>query len=426
MSKFDFLIIGNSAAAVGAVEAIRGVKNTGSIGIISSEPYHVYSRPMISDRLTENADIEDMAYRPSDFYDKNRVSLIAGRTATAVHPNDKRVNLDVGDPVEYGKLMLSTGAKPIKPPIPGVSSAGVHFFTTFDEACGVADDLTDVHEIVVIGGGLIGMQAAEALCKLGRKVTVVEMCDRVLALNLDEHASSMTQAVFEEHGVSFRCSNRVNEIVADEGGRACSVILGAGEKIGCQLVVVAAGVAPRIELAKELGIACNKGIVVNEFMQTSVDDIYAAGDIAEAYDLLLDQHRLIPIWPNAYLEGRCAGMAMAGKPTPFRGEIAMNSAHFFGFPVISAGITEPGPGITELLDQDAPDGCYRRIFMRKNVPIGMVMTGDAVDNSGIILNLIKNKSDATAYLDKLGKCSFDSAHLPPEQREIKREGKETL
>jgi NAD(P)H-nitrite reductase large subunit len=426
VSKFDYLIIGNSAAAVGAVEGIRGTGNNGSIGIVSHETHHVYSRPMISDAIVKKSRPEDMAYRPLDFYEKHNVTLLAGRLATAIDTKAQSVTLEDGQVIEYGKLLLSTGARPAKPPIPGIDAAGVHFFTTYDEANGVAYDLDGVQEVVIIGAGLIGMQAAEALSKVGIKVTVVEMCDRPLALNLDPHASSIVRNKFEEHGVSFRTSCKVNEILKDASGRVRGVAIGTGEELPCTLAIVATGVSPRVELAKDAGLKLNRGICVDEFMQTSDPNIYAAGDVAEAYDILMAEHRLVPIWPNAYVEGRTAGLAMAGKPVPFRGEIAMNSAHFFGYPIISAGITDPRDAETDLMEEDAGTECYRRIIMKGAVPVGMVMAGDSVDRSGLVLGLIKNQTDSTAFMDKLASPTFCNAHLPDYLRKSKQQGKEQI
>jgi NAD(P)H-nitrite reductase large subunit len=257
-------------------------------------------------------------------------------------------------------------------------------------------------------------------------VTVVEMCDRPLALNLDEYASSLVRTKFEENGIIFRTSCRVLEFLKDSTGRVRGVVIDDGTEIACQLIVVAVGVSPRTELAKAAGIAVNKGIVVDEFMRTSAPDVYAAGDVAEAYDLLLDVNRLIPIWPNAYLEGRTAGLAMAGKPVPFRGEIPMNAAHFYGFPVMSAGITEPPHGCEEIMEKSPDNGCYRRIILKDKRAIGMIMTGDAVDRAGLLLNLIKNKTDVADFMDKLESGGFNNARLPGELRASKQLGREKI
>ncbi len=428
MNKFDYLIIGNSVAAVGAVEAIRGIRDNGSIGIISDEPYHVYSRPMISDCVTGNAAPEGISYRPLDFYTKNNVTAMLGELVTELDTAGKVVTLKNGNTVEYGKLLLSTGARPVKPPIPGIDADGIHFFTTYDEATRLANDLGGVRQIVVIGAGLIGMQASEALSKAvdGIEITVVEMCDRPLALNLDAHAAGLIQSKFEEHGIAFRLSSRVNQIQKDANGRVSGVLLGDGTIVEGQIVIVATGVAPRTELAKSCGIKVNRGVEVDQYMQTSAPDVYAAGDIVEAYDLILKQNRLIPIWPNAYLEGRTAGLAMAGKPVPFKGEIAMNAAHFFGFPVTSAGLTEAPADAEELIETGADSECYRRIIIKDNKALGIISAGEAVDRSGLVVSLIKNQTDVKDFMDKLGSCSFNNAHLPSEQRVTKQLGREKL
>jgi NAD(P)H-nitrite reductase large subunit len=148
--------------------------------------------------------------------------------------------------------------------------------------------------------------------------------------------------------------------------------------------------------------------------------------VAETLDLLSGEQKLTPIWPNAYMEGRIAGAAMAGRPVPYSGGIPMNTAHFFGFPVMSAGITEMGEGCTELVQSNEKTGFYRRIILKNNVPIGMVMAGDAVDRGGIILGLIRKRTDASSFLKELADPDFNIAKMPVDMRKTKQLGKEQI
>ncbi|HUV05342.1 MAG TPA: FAD-dependent oxidoreductase [Armatimonadota bacterium] len=424
MKRFDYLMIGNSAAAIGAVEAVREAGADGSIGIVSNEPYHVYSRPRISERITRHAPVKSLSYRPPDFYRKHAVTPILGVAAVEIALKQKTVRLENGRELGYGKLLLATGARPTHLPIPGIDLDGVHYFTTLHQADGLARDLANIRHAVVIGAGPIGIQAAETLTRTGVKVTVVEALDRILALAVDEHASSLVRKLFQKHGVSILTSSRVQEIHGSAAGRACGVTLVDGTRMDCEAVIVAAGVSPRTDLAESVGIRVKAGIVVDSSMQTSEPDVYAAGDVAETLDLLTGQKRLMPIWPNAYMQGRTAGLAMARlRGVSYPGSISINATHFFEFPVISAGCIDPSDGCTELVDLNKRTGYYRRIVLKQNVPVGIVMAGDAVDRAGLVVDLIKNKVDASAFLDKLARPDFNNAHLPPELRETKRGGK---
>lgn len=422
MKAFDYLIIGNSAAAVGAVEAIREAGADGSIGIVSNEPYHVYSRPRISERVTRHATLKSLAYRPLDFYRRHSAAPVLGVAAVEIAPKQKAVRLEDGRALGYRKLLLATGARPTHLSIPGIDLDGVHCFTTLHEADKLERDLADIRRAVIIGAGLIGLQAAETLTRMGVKVTVVEALDRILALAVDQCTSSLVRKLFEKHGVSILTSSRVREIHRSAAGRACGVTLTDGTRTDCEAVIVAAGVSPRTDLAESVGIQVNTGIVVDSFMRTSQPDVYAAGDVAETFDLLTGQKRLMPIWPNAYMQGRTAGLAMVGKPVPYPGSISINSTRFFEFPVISAGYIDASDGSTELVDLTKRTGCYRRIVLKQNVPVGIVAAGDAVDRAGIVVNLIRNKVDASAFLDKLARPDFSNAHLPPELRGTNRGG----
>jgi NAD(P)H-nitrite reductase large subunit len=423
MNRSDYLIIGNSVAAVGAVEAIRQADIEGSIVVVSDEPHHVYSRPRISECLTNRASAESLSYRPSDFYQSHAVMPVLGVTAKEINNSRKTVRLKNGRTLSYKKLLFATGSRPAKPPIPGIDLPGVHYFTTLADAERLARDLSDIQAAVVIGGGLIGLQAAEALAAAGVGVTVVEMLDRILAQVVDERASSLVEARLAEHGISILTSCRVDEIVGGRSG-VSEVRLNNGTHLDCRAVVVAVGVTPRTELAESAGIKVNKGIPVDTFMQTSESDIYAAGDVAETLELLSGENRLIPIWPNAYAEGRAAGLAMAGRPTPYPGGISINAAHFAGFPIASAGFTSAVDGCTELAELNERTGYYRRIILKESVPIGMVVTGDAVERSGLIAGLIRNKTDVSSFVDKLARADFNTAHLPRELRIARQMGRE--
>jgi NAD(P)H-nitrite reductase large subunit len=423
VKKFDYLIIGNSVAAVGAIEAIREVDHKGSIAVISDEPHYAYSRPRISEYITQGRDASSVCYRTSDFYDKNSVQTILGVRVEQVNPGQKTVMLETGEHISYKKLLIATGSKPIAPPIKGIDLEGVYYFTTFKHVEELARNLKNVDRTVVIGGGLIGLQAAEALHKVGIQVTVVEKLERVLAQSVDKHASALVEARFIEHGIAILTSSSVEEILG-ENGTVSGVRLEGGMQIACQAVVVAVGVSPRKELAENAGLAVNKGIIVNDFMQTSDPDIYSAGDVVESLDITLDERRLLQIWPTAYAEGRAAGLAMAGKPVRYSGGMPLNATHFFGYPVVSAGLVGDFEGCLNIVDFDESSGFYRRLILKDGILIGMVMAGDAVDRAGIITALIRNKTNVSSFIDKLSDRCFNAAHMPQELRLEKQSGRD--
>ncbi|HHV63323.1 MAG TPA: FAD-dependent oxidoreductase [Firmicutes bacterium] len=516
---YKYAIIGNSVAAVGAIEAIRQVDPDGSMAVFSEEATPPYSRPLISLYLTGERKEEEILYRSPDFYEKMRVDAFLGCRVEKIEPESSRLlvlpvegtrdpnlgfygshlppegnmgingNVGVGGGgpdadvdagaaggrgadtasesgvnttdgwwVSYDRLLIATGGKPFIPPVPGADAGleNVFTFTTLEDARKIRAGLHTIAaaggrpgtrprpRALVIGGGLIGLQAAEALVRLGARVTVIELMDRLLAPALDAAGSSMVESIFKDHGVEIIKGASAREIRETASRRAGSVIItykkaaanqvdagqagasqldaghagvgrqvmvgevgtgvgrpvtgrvgtaqaGTGQtatrqsgteagpahgrryehehehkhgheheheheheygheqelELECDLVVIATGVVPRKELAVAAGLAVNKGILVGHHMETSISGIFAAGDVAEGPDLLLGGRRPIPIWPNAYLQGRTAGFNMAGRGDVTMSGFAMNAAHFFGFSIISAGIFDP-PAISTL------------------------------------------------------------------------------
>jgi len=305
-----YLIIGNSAGGIGAAEAIRDVDREGQITIVSDEPYPCYSRPLISKYLARERTLDTMLFRPADFYSGNNITSILGRKVNSLGLGDRTAELENGEHISWEKLLIASGGVPIVPRMEGAGKRGIFNFTTLHDAKAIDEFIENAHAAVVIGGGLIGISVTEALKKRGVKVTVVEMKDRVLNTILDEQASSIAAEALHKAGIRVITGRTVAEITGKELVRG--VVLDNGEEIPCNLVVVAIGVSPRIELARGTEIKVSRGISVDRHMATNCPDIYSCGDAAEAYDFVYGANRLTPIWPNAYIGGRGAGYNMAG------------------------------------------------------------------------------------------------------------------
>ncbi len=416
MDKIKYLIIGNSAGGIGAAEAIRQVDKTGSVAIISDEPYPAYSRPLISEHLSHGLPIEKMLFRPAGFYEANSIRTMLGKRVEQLDTRGRSVKLDDGTTITWQKLLLATGGQPIVPPIKGVDGRGVFTFITLDDAKEISSFLGgEASRVVVIGGGLIGTSATEALLVRGLKVTVVEMKDRVLNTILDEPASALEAEAMTLAGVDIITNHTVAEINSFPGksGSVTGVTLDDGRKIGCNLVVVAIGVTPRTELASASGIKVNRGIVVDRHMATSRPDVYACGDVAEAYDFVYGEARLTPIWPNAYLGGRVAGFNMAGDTAEYPGGTAMNAMSYFGVDVVSAGIVVPPDDSFQEISQKQ-DGCYRKVVVKDGCCVGMVFCG-GIEKSGIVFALMRDRVDVGGFSERLVADDFGLVCLPEER-----------
>lgn len=411
MMRTKYLIVGNSAGGIGAAEAIREVDKAGSITIVSDEPYPAYSRPLISKYLTGERSLEGMLFRPAEFYSQNDIVSLLGKKVKGLGLKSHTAEVDGGDRITWEKLLLAPGGAPIVPKIEGIGKKGVFTFTTFDDAKAIDGFLASASKAVVIGGGLIGISATEALVKRGVEVTVIEMKERILNTILDEPASLIAEETLRQSGVSIVTGHTVAEISGKE--RVEGVALDDGGGIPSDLVVVAIGVVPRTELVLGTEIKVNRGIAVDRHMATSYPDVYCCGDAAEAYDFVYGGDRLTPIWPNAYIGGRVAGHNMAGIQTEYPGGTAMNSLNYFGLDIASAGMIAPPDvdGCEVLSRQNG--GIYQKVILKDDLVVGMVFVGD-IERSGIVFSLMRDRVNAGSFKQSLLADDFGLVSLPRE------------
>lgn len=421
MIETKYLIIGNSAGGIGAVEAIREVDGAGKVTVISDEPYPAYSRPLISKYLAGSATFDSIMYRPADFYEKNDVKIMLGRRVNALEVSSHLAEVEGGEDIRWEKALIAVGGRPVMPKVRGLKKKGISCFVTFDDARRIGELLDGGYKAVVIGGGLIGISAAEALTRRGVKVTVVEMKDRVLNTILDETGSRLVEEVMRKAGVEILCGRTVVQVVGRtaKSSQVGGVVLDNGMQIPCDLVVIAIGVVPRIELAEKTPIKLNRGILVDRYMATSVPDVYACGDAAEAYDFVYGTNRVVPIWPTAYIGGRVAGYNMAGRKTEYDGGTSMNALSYFGTPVISAGVVAvlEGQGLESISGLNGIS--YRKVVLKNNRIVGMVFVND-VDRAGIIFGLMKDSVDVSTFKDRLVAGDFSLVSLPNTLRAERR------
>ncbi|HBA26587.1 MAG TPA: NAD(P)/FAD-dependent oxidoreductase, partial [Nitrospinae bacterium] len=297
----------------------------------------------------------------------------------------------------------------------------VYTFTKWSDAEEIMKISKKVQKAVVIGAGMIGLKAIEGLNAIGIDVTVVELAPEVLSRALDKDASRIVQRKMEEAGVEVITNNEVVEITG-KGNTATGVVLRDKKKIKCDLVIVAIGVIPNTGFIKESGIKINRGIVVDERMETNVKGVYAAGDVVEALNMLTNEKMPIPIWPLAYRQGSIAGDNMSGGTLVYKGGFPMNSIEFPGAPTISLGIIDPrGEGYESLIKNDSKNGNYKRIIIKNERLVGAILVGDDVDRAGILTGLIKEQKPVTAFKDKLLDRNFGFVHMPKEYRREKLE-----
>lgn len=377
----NYVIIGNSAAAVGCVEGIRSVDSAGSITVISDEPYHVYSRPLISYLIYGRTDETRMRYRPDSFYRDNGVTARLGVRAEKVDDAGKRVLLSDGTSVPFDRLLFATGSSPFVPPMTGLETVPQKFsFMKLDDAKALDAAIRPDSRVLIVGAGLIGLKCAEGICNKVGSITVVDLAPRILPSILDERGSEMMQQHIEGHGVRFILGTSAARF---DGNRA---ELKNGETVEFDLLVLAVGVRPNTALAAEIGCAVGKGILSDEHCRTNLDGVYAAGDCSESRDISADgQWRVLALWPNAYMQGETAGIDMAGGEKLYDKAIPMNAIGFFGLHIITAGSYDGEACVTE------SDHSYKKLVTKDNLLKGFILIGE-IARAGIYTSLIREKT----------------------------------
>lgn len=378
MNMQQYVIIGNSTAAIAAAEQIRLLDAEGKITMISDEPYHTYGRPLISYYLLGKTDAERMKYRPADFYERNRIDTVFSKRVEKIDAEKKKVVLSDGKKIAYDKLLVATGSRPFNPPMEGIESVPCKFnFMTFDDALALEKVLAPDKSVLIIGAGLIGLKCLEGIADRVREVSVVDMADRVLPSILDEYGASLVQRELEGHKTTFYLSDSVQKFSGN------TAHLKSRKEIAFDILVVAVGVRPNVELVKDAGGKVGRGILTDDRQETSLKDVYAAGDCTESYDITAQTSRILALLPNAQFQGACAGTNMAGGEAHFTNAVPMNAIGFFGSHILTAGSYFGDTYVEKSGDT------YKKLFYSDNKLNGFILVNKP-DRAGIYTSLLRN------------------------------------
>ena len=377
----QYVIIGNSTAATFAIEGIRAIDRAGSITVISDETRPAYGRPLISYYLYGRIRLENTAYRPASFYTDNGVTLKYGVRAEKIDPKKKTVVLSDGSAIGYDKLLVATGSSPLVPPADGLDAVKYHTFMTMDAALALEKELSPEKRVLVVGAGLIGLKCVEGILDRVGSVTVVDLAARILPSILDEEGSAIVQERLEARGVNFvlgDCAVRYAPGLAT---------LRSGKEVPFDILVIAAGVRPNVSLVREAGGEVNRGIVVNDRQETTIPDVYAAGDNCESYDICSGTRRILALLPNAAFQGETAGRNMAGGDAAFDKAAPFNALGLFDTHIATAGVYE-GEAYTDLSEG------YKKLFVKDNKLVGFILI-DCIGRAGIYTSLIREQTPLT-------------------------------
>ncbi len=399
-----YVIIGQGAAGTAAANTLRSLDSKVPITMITDEHDFFYSRIDLPDILSGKYSPQDSIRQTAEEFAEKSIVCRMGETVQEILAEEKVVLLVSGEKIPYDKLLIATGSSPVVPAIKGADARGVHVLWTMEQTRTIIDAATEAKAAVVVGAGLIGLKAALALRKRGLKVMVIEKLPYILPRQLDETAARIIERQIEAKGIDLRIGTGVEEIEVCEG-KIVGVKL-EDEMVTCDLIVMAVGVNPNTALAASAGVKVGRGIVIDEYLRTSIPDIYAAGDVAEVYDSGSESHVVPAIWPVAVEHGQLAAWNMLGFDKPFVFTAAMNSVEIADIPFISVGDIEGGSHDQILINHQ--DTNYKKVVMRGKTVRGVLFLGN-ICQAGVLANLLIRQAESE--IDRPLSSAFSFADL---------------
>ncbi|HZO36949.1 MAG TPA: molybdopterin-dependent oxidoreductase [Solirubrobacteraceae bacterium] len=364
------LVVGAGMSAMSTVESLLAHEGADDwqVTIVGEEPVAPYNRVMLSQLLADAVGEPGLQLQPPSWFESRGVVLRSGQTVRSLDTDAREVELDDGERLGYDRLVLATGSQAVIPPIAGAGRAGVFAFRTLDDAKAILEQAGSSRRAVVIGGGLLGLEAARGLRQRGLQVTVVHLAERLMEQQLDHIAAGMLARSIAALGVEVRLSAATEVIMGDE--HVDTVALADGTEIPADLVVFATGVRPQVELARAAGMDVARGIVVDDQLRASVPGVYAVGECAQHRDVVYG------LWAPLLEMAKVAGASLAGVPSAFRGVVPATTLKVAGVELFCCGTTTATAADEEVLALDSRSGRYRKLVLREGRLAGAILLGD--------------------------------------------------
>lgn len=387
------VIVGNGMAAMRLVEELsQRALGRYSIAVVGEEPRLAYNRVLLSSVLAQEISRAEIELKPAQWWRDHGVTLLYGQTATAIDADIRRLRLANGATLPFTQLVLATGSRPIRLNVAGMDLPGVMTFRDLGDVATIEAAAGTHTKAVVIGGGLLGLEAAYGLAKAGTQVSVIHLMDRLMERQLDVRASLMLKRAVEARGIAVHLNAETAAIRGD--GRVEAVALKDGQAIAADLVVVAAGIKPNVDLARTAGLDIGRGIVVDDRMQTSKAGIHAIGECAEHRGLCYG------LVEPAYEQARALAKQLAGEAGTYSGSVLATNLKVSGVNVFSAGDFMGAPGTEQIVLSDPGLGSYKKLVIADGRLAGAVLFGDTADGLWY-LELIRSGAPIEAIRDDL-------------------------
>ncbi len=361
------VIIGSGIAGITALKAIREVDKDSEVFIFGEEKFYPYNRIKLSKNLFDELSEDNILLQKKDWYDENKIKIFLDKKVIEINTEKKEVVLSDKSVFKYDKLLLSNGARNNKPPIDGIERAGVFTLRKFQDARDIRDQIKKGDTVINIGGGIQGLETAWNLQQHGVKVSIMEFQSRLMPNQLDERASQILQEAAQKFEITVHLNTGAHKIVGSNSVEG--IVTNSGELFPCQGVIYAVGIKPNIEIVQDTPIKYGKGIIVNENMETNVDSIYAAGDVAEF------NGRIAGLWNISIGQGKVAGYNIAGKASIYNHIVPVTTLNAFKLSLFSMGCVDEAKA-TNVLVEENDEGKYIKVFIRDNKIIGAIVIGD--------------------------------------------------
>ena len=376
-----YVIVGAGLAGVEAAGAIRKEDAEARIVLIGEESTPFYTRLRLPELVAGKIPREKLVLKKPQWYEDRQIELHLGQRIEKVNSNDRQITLPNGETITYDGLLLATGARCFIPPFEGSQLDGVIAVRTVEDALSLRERCQQGGPVVVVGGGLLGLEMAAAVADIAKEVTVVEIAPWLLVRQVDKAGGELIQSFLEAKGLQFHTGTSVESINGENGVR--SVKLNNGKELEAAVVLVSAGIRSNISLAQAAGCETGRGIVVNDKMATSVAGIYAAGDCAE------HAGRVYGIWPAAEAQGRIAGASMAGGEVNYEGTVPSNRLKVTGIDVFSAGDFDPEDKLQSEITKG--NGIYRKMVRKDGRLVGAILVGDVRDQRAVAREIAEGR-----------------------------------
>lgn len=396
----DIVIIGGGVAAFNAIKAIREIDKISNIHLVHNEPVYPYYRTRLTKSLFEDLDADRISLQRKEWYEQNNITVYLGKEAVSIDVKNNTVILNDGGRLEYSKLLLANGASNFKPNIEGIDKENVYTIRKFKDIQAIKSKSEDQKTILHIGGGIQNLEAAWVFCCHDKEVIIVEFMDRLMPRQLDDRASEILLNAVKSYNIKVLLST---EVIAIKGDEKVSAVIAKNrdssedsegrQTIPCDMVIYSVGIRPNIKICENTDIQINMGVIVDEHMHTNIENVYAAGDIAEYCG------RVGGLWTIAIEQGKTSGYNIVGKDVSYTGILPVTTINAFDLNIFSVGTITADSDTLSLVDDPDDGKSYKRIFIKDNIIIGAIVIGETKYNN-ILKKFVTDKINISEIYSK--------------------------